>query len=59
MLWNEKAVRKGILDALKKRLSCMKESKESCAMHAFSFFFNESKDCGVEMKTKTIIMLEN
>ena len=43
MLWNEKAVRKGILDALKKRLSCMKESK----------------DCGVEMKTKTIIMLEN
>ena len=43
MLRNEKAVRKGILDALKKRLSCMKESKESCAMHAFSFFLTKVK----------------
>ena len=43
MLRNEKAVRKGILDALKKRLSCMKESKESCAMHAVSFFLTKVK----------------
>ena len=47
---NEKVVGKGILDALKKRLSCM-ESKESCPMPFH--FFKETKDYRVQMKTKT------